>query len=271
MEIVEVLKYLLVGLVQGICEVLPISSSAHLMIVQALLGIGEEGLSFEVFLHLASLIAVLFYLRKKLIKLVKGFFCFIFNKEKREENRNNFNYCIYIVISTIPAVVAALVLDDLVAIDSLLIVGILLIVNAVMLYFISKFNKGTKHVSDLKWYNALIIGLFQVAGIVPGISRSGSCLMGTASQKLDKEEAADYAFILFIPAVLGAFVLDLDGISTILSSSYLLAYLGSFIIAGISTYFAFTLLIKIIRKGKIIYFSIYCLIVGAAVIISQLL
>lgn len=271
MDIIEVLKYLLVGLVQGICEVLPISSSAHLLIIQSLLGIGSEGLSFEVFLHLASLIAVLVYLRKKLYKLIKGFFVFIFFKDRRDETRKDFNYCLFIVISTIPAAIAAVVLDDLIAIDSLLLVGILLVVNAVMLFFVSKYNKGTKHVSDMKWYNALFIGLFQVAGIFAGISRSGSCLAGTASQKLEKEEAADYAFILFIPAVLGAFVLDLDGISSILSSSYLLAYLGSFIIAGISTYFAFTLLMKIIRKGKIIYFSVYCIIIGLAVIISQIL
>lgn len=263
----EVLKYILLGLVQGLAEVLPISSSAHLIIAQEILGISEEGLTFEIFLHLASLMAILVFLWKKFWKLLKGFFLYLFKKQ--EENKREFMYCWYIVISTIPTVIFTLVLKDLVdlASSTLWVVGLLLIINAIMLFFLTRIQ-GIRKEEDLNWKDALVIGCFQCAGIFPGISRSGSCISGAFARKIDKETAADYAFIMFIPAVVGATVLELTHISemTIVSSQIPL-YLISFIIAGLATYFAFKLLLTVIRKGKLSYFSIYCALVGTATII----
>lgn len=261
---IELLKYLLIGFVQGISEVLPISSSGHLIIVQHILNIGNEGLGFEIFLHLASLLAVLIFLRKRIVTLVKGFFLFIFKRE--EQYKKDFMYCLFLVISTIPAAIVGIFIKDLLEIKSLLMVGILLSVNATMLLILTRLS-GSKKVSEMKWHNALTIGLFQCAGIFPGISRSGSCLSGAFANKLSKEEAADYAFLLFIPAVLGAVVLDISSIGSLLASSEVYYYLAAFVVTFITTYFAFTFLLKIIKKGKLSYFSYYCYAVSLGVII----
>ena len=267
---IEVLKYILIGLVQGLAEVLPISSSAHLIIVQELLKISEDGLTFEIFLHLASLIAVLAFLWKKFWNLLKGFCLYVFKKQK--EYKTDFMYCLYIVISTIPTVIFTLALGKLVdlAASKLYVVGSLLIINAIVLFVLSRFS-GNRTKEDLTWKDALVVGLFQCGGIFPGISRSGSCLSGAFLRRVDKETAADYAFMMFIPAVVGATVLELTHISEInLVSSKIYLYLISFIVAGLATYFAFSILLKVIRKGKLSYFSIYCLIIGLATIIYSI-
>ena len=261
---IELLKYLFIGFIQGVSEVLPISSSGHLILVQHMLGIAEDGLAFEIFLHLASLFAVVIFLWKRIVKLVKGFFLYIAKRE--EQYKNDFMYCIYLVISTIPAIIAALFFKEFIETSSIFIVGILLAINATMLLVLTKF-KGSKKVSDMKWHNALTIGLFQCAGIFPGISRSGSCLCGAFCNKLDKEEAADYAFLLFIPAVLGAVVLDIGSIGTLLQSSNVVYYLLAFLVTFVTTYFAFKLLLTVIRKGKLSYFSYYCYAVSAITLI----
>ena len=266
----DVLKYILIGLVQGLAEVLPISSSAHLIIVQEILGVSEEGLTFEIFLHLASLIAIFAFLWKKLWNLIKGFCLYLFKKQK--EYKKEFMYCWYIVISTIPTVVFTLLLGDIIdqASSILWVVGLLLIINAGLLFVLPRIN-GTKKAEDLTWKDALVIGCFQCGGIFPGISRSGSCLCGAFSRKVDKETAADYAFIMFIPAVVGATVLELFNIKDmVIVSSMIPLYLISFIVAGVATFFAFKLLLTVIRKGKLSYFSVYCLIVGIATIIFGL-
>ena len=175
-------------------------------------------------------------------------------------------YCIYLVISTIPAVIAALFLKKYIESSSILLVGILLLVNATMLLVLTRF-KGTKKIEDMKWHNALTIGLFQCAGMFPGISRSGSCLSGAFVNKLDKEEAADYAFLLFIPAVLGAVVLDIGSIGALFSDPNIWYFLAAFVVTVITTYLSFKVLLTIIRKGKLSYFSYYCYLVGGITVI----
>ena len=264
---IKLFKYLFIGLVQGISEVLPISSSGHLILVQHMLNIGEDGLAFEIFLHLASLIAVVVFLRKRIWELLKGFCLFVF--KKRKENKKEFMYCIYLVISTLPAVVAAIFLKKYIETSSILLVGILLLINATMLLVLTRF-KGNKKIEDMKWHNALTIGLFQCAGMFPGISRSGSCLSGAFVNKLDKEEAADYAFLLFIPAVLGAVVLDIGSIGSLFVSSDIWYFLASFVVTLIATFLSFKLLLTVIRKGKLSYFSYYCYLVGGITVIYSL-
>ena len=268
---IDVLKYILLGLVQGLAEVLPISSSAHLIIVQEIIGVSDDNLTFEIFLHLASLIAIMIFLWKKFFKLIKGFCLYLFKKQK--EYILEFKYCWFIVISTIPTVIFSLLLGDLIDAASarLWVVGSLLIINAILLFILTRI-KGFRKEEDLTWKDALVIGCFQCGGVFPGISRSGSSLCGAFSRKIDKETAADYAFIMFIPAVIGATVLELTNISDmVIVSSQIPLYLISFIVSGIATYFAFKLLLTIIRKGKLQYFSIYCLVVGTITLIFGLL
>ena len=265
----DIIKYIILGLVQGFAEVLPISSSAHLIITSEFMEV-DNSVAFEVFLHLASLIAVIVFLRKKLWQLIKGFFGYIF--KRNEEYKTDFKYCLYIVVSTLVLVIFTLLFEDLVdfASNTLWIVGLSLVINGILLFLLTQI-KGIRKTEDLNIKDALTIGAFQCLGVFPGISRSGSCLCGAFSRKVDKETAADYAFVLFVPAMVGATVLKFAHIADmVMDSSMMGYYLLSFAVTLVTTYIAFRFLLMIIRKGKLNYFGYYCLLVGAAIFIYGL-
>lgn len=261
-QFIEVLKYIFLGLVQGLTEVLPISSSGHLAIVSNILGINDESIFLEVLLHVGSLIAVLVFLRKKLITLIKGFCSFVFKKNK--ECFHEFKYCMYLVISTLVVSIFTIIFSDIVdkATNQLFIIGILLIINSVMLFVLPRIQ-GVRGERELNYKDALVIGAFECLGILPGISRSGSCLCGAFSRKIDKSTATDFAFLLFIPAAIGALLLELLHINELTVSSNMIGlYVISTVVSMVMTYISFVWLLKFIRKGKLSVFAYYCLAVG---------
>ena len=260
-KFIELLKYLFLGLLQGIAEVLPISSSGHLQIANDILKIQDNSVALSVFLHIASLIAVFIYLRNELIVLIKGFFGFIF--KDKNLYKKDFMLVIYLCVTTLVLVVFTLILKSIGFESSpLWLIGICLIINAIMLFTFGKFT-GTRGIYDINIKDALVIGVFECAGSFAGISRSGSCLCGCQVRKIKKEDSAKYSFLLFIPAMLGATVLELTDLVYLFdNSSKIYLYLISFIVTFVTTYFAFAFLKKIINKGKITYFGIYCLIIG---------
>lgn len=266
-KLVKLLKYIVLGILQGICEVLPISSSGHLIIVSTILGVKEDNLAFEVFLHLASLVAILFFLRKRIKQMIVGCFFYLFKKDKQYQNE--FYYFIKLIIATIPLVLFTLVMKKLgYHTSSLLIVGICLMINA-MLLLLSKKRKLKSDKKEVSFKDALIIGAFQMLGLFPGISRSGSCLCGAFQQKIDKEKAKEFAFMMFIPSAFGAMVLEMENLKNLftLPSIDLAGYFIAFFLAMITTYISFQFLSKIIRENKLAYFSLYCILVGMIVII----
>lgn len=268
---VKLLKYILLGLIQGVAEVLPISSSAHLIIAQEILGVSNDSLTFEVLLHLASLIAILVILKKQLWRLIKGFYYFVFKGDK--EYKQDFKYLLLLIVSTIPAVIFALLFKNIITTLSgkLWLVGALLVLNGLMLLILTRVS-GFRKQEELNYKDAIVIGCFQCLGILPGISRSGSCLVGAFTRKIDKETAAEYAFLLFVPAVLGAVVLELSNFGEIITVSSDYIYYGiSFLVAMVTTYFSFKLLLSIIRKEKLSLFGYYCLAIGLAVVVYQLI
>lgn len=268
---IEYIKYIILGIIQGITEVLPISSSGHLIIFQEIFNIKNNDLTFEIFLHFASLIAIILFLSKPLIKLLKGLIIYIIKKD--HNYYNEFKYFIMLIISTIPIVIFTLIIKLLnISFNKLYIVGFCLIINSVMIYILSK-QKGDKDICNLTYKNALYIGLFQMIGIFPGISRSGSCYLGTSSQKLNKDDSTEYSFFLFIPSVVGAIILEYKNIFSIFSleQNLFFQYLTAFIITIFTTYFSFKFLLKIIKKQKIKIFSIYSLIVGILILIYSLI
>ena len=267
---IEILKYIFIGLVQGFAEVLPISSSAHIIIASEFVDI-DNSVAFEVFLHLASLIAVLVFLRKRLWRLIKGFCLYLFKKNK--DYKLEFNYCLYIVLSTLFLVVFTLIIGDFFDFvsNTLWIVGLLLCINGFLLFFLTQI-KGTRKEEELNYKDSIVIGLFQCLGSFPGISRSGSCLYGAYARKIDNQTAADYAFTLFVPAMVGATVLHITEISSMFTETSMLGYyILSFIVTLVTTYIAFKFLLAIIRKGKLNYFGYYCLAMGAAMFVYGLL
>lgn len=262
-----ILKYLILGVIQGFTEPLPISSSGHLRIFKSLFN--SEVLSdmnFEIVVNFGSLVAILILYRKELVSIIKDFFCYLKTKEKKYHT--NYKYAWLIVVGTIPAAIFGLFVKDFIEeYFTTKLVGLMLIITSVLLFMI-KDIKGKKEKKDMTYLDALKIGLFQVVALLPGISRSGATVVGGMKSNLTRETALNYSFMLYIPVSLASMCL---GVSDLVSSGTLnelfIPYLVSMIAAGIVTYFAAKLFIDIMKKGKLIYFSIYCFIIGLVVFI----
>lgn len=263
-------EYVILAVVQGIAEILPISSSAHLQIARALLGIGEPSIIFDIALHFASAVAVIVFYWKRLWQLASDSFTYIFKRDASKEPA--FRYVIMLVIATIPAGLLGFLLNDFIGslFGSLLAVGVFLMITGMVLY-LSQFLGGSKSKENISYIDALVIGLFQSIGLFPGISRSGITLIGTKVRQLKAEDAAEFVFILFIPLALAAGLLGLlDWTSSVQLLDGQWVIIAS-ILSGIVTYVSLTLLLAIVRKGKVFYFGYYTFLAGAIVIISTLL
>lgn len=273
-KIILIIKYIIVALVQGVGEILPISSSGHMVIIQSILGLKSEDLTFEIFLHFASLIAIILFFYKKIWLMIKSFIQYIFKKElrKNEEVKHNFKLCIYLVIATIPAGIIGVLLDDYIGayLSKMWIVGCFLLLTSAMLFIITKLNRERK-IEEMTYLDALVIGLFQCIGILPGVSRSGSCIVGGSSRKINQKDAAEFAFIMAIPIMLGSAIFSLEDIKIALENKDLfIPYIIAFIVTLIVTYISLKIFLKIVKKQKLTTFSIYCLVVGIISIVLGL-
>lgn len=263
----EIIKYIILGIVQGFTEPLPISSSGHLLIFKNLFNLNLGDLNFEIITNFGSLLAILFLYRKKIIKIIKEFFLYIKTKEKKYYS--NFKYALLIVVGTIPAGILGLLFKDKIELISSNVkyVGIALLITALALFIVKNIN-GKKDDSDITYKDAIKVGLFQAIALLPGISRSGATLTGALLCNIKKDKALDFSFMLYIPISLATMVL---GVSDLVSSpdvkSLILPYFLGFLFSMIVTYFALKLFIDIVKKNKLIYFVIYCLIVGTLVIL----
>ena len=269
-----IFKSIIYGIVQGLAEFLPISSSGHLAILHALLG-GEENLSFDVLLHLGTLIAVLIVYRKDVATLIVSFFTLI-----GKLFRGNFRYSTYsegerfvilVLIATLPLIPGALLDHYVEAVSgSMLAVGIILTVNSAMLYMSDKIKSGDRGLAEMKPKNALIIGLSQLVAVFPGLSRSGTTVTAGLTQKLDRLIAVKFSFIMSIPAILGACVLKLPEFVTTVGSeepALLLTYLAGALAAGIVGVASMKLLQFIAKNKNFRIFSVYSLAAGIFAII----
>ena len=272
---IELLKFILLAVIQGISEVLPISSSGHLQIVQEILGMDTSSLTVSIFLHLGSLVAMIVFYRKLIFSIIGNSAKYVFKaSERNETNKNALKLLFMIIIACIPAGLIGILFKS--KIESIfantIFIGINLIITGCLL-FLQKYIKGKKTLDTMNWLDAIVIGLFQAIGILPGISRSGITTIGGKVSKLQDEDAINFAFLLFIPVTLGTGLLEVVDIikgNLVLSSNDILLYIVGIIVSGLVTYIALSLLLKIIKKGKLHYFSYYCFAVGLAVIIWQL-
>lgn len=270
------------GIIQGLTEFLPVSSSGHLALLQAIFGndFGDNSLSFSVLLHLGTLLAVFIVYAKDIWELICSFFTLcgklIHKKHKLSDFTVSERMVIFVLIATLPLIPAAL-LDKLVAAISGYVwaVGIILILNAVMLYMSDRLAKENVYPEDVKPRNALFVGIIQVFAILPGLSRSGSTITAGLSQGFCREYAVKFSFILSIPAILGACVLELpDFISETASNgdtALFLTYLAGALAAMIVGILAIKLLIMISKKSNFRVFSYYCGAVGALALVFGLI
>ena len=267
----DLLKYIFLGFVQGITEPIPVSSSGHLLIFQKLIG-GMDKIDYGILATLTnfgSFIAICLIFKNEIIDLFKSFFGYLKNKDKKDYS--NYKYCWYIVLATIPAGIMGLVVTKLGFFDALeknvKFVGVTLLITGIFLFLIRNF-KGKKDKKDITLKDALTVGLFQVVALVPGISRSGSTMIGGMFRGLKRETAFNFSFMLYIPISIATTLLGFkDLISANLDINTIMLYLISTIVAFIFTYIGTKWFRKMVKEGKLIYFSLYCLIVGLLLII----
>lgn len=265
---VNLFKYLFLAVIQGFTEPIPVSSSGHLVIFKNLINSDVlNDLNFEIILNFGSLIAIVIFFFDDIMAIVKDFFAYIKTKDKKYYG--NFKYAWLIVIGTIPAGLLGLIFKDVIesALGGVKIVGFALLVTALFLFLIRKI-KGTKDDKDITYLDAITIGLFQAVALLPGISRSGSTLVGGMFRDLKRDAAFKFSFMLYIPISLATMVLGIkDLIETNISINLWMCYLVCMIVSGIITYFSTKLFNGIIKTGKLIYFVWYCIIVGSLVVI----
>ena len=254
----NILKSILLGLIQGITEFLPISSSGHLVIMQKVLGISEGQLTFNIFLHFGTLIPIVIIFWKDIKDI-------IFLKSEKK------HLIWFIIVGSIPTGIIGFMFEDFfeTLFSSALIAGFMLLITGLLLFFAEKIKGLGKNLDNFKSHNAFIVGVAQGMAIIPGISRSGSTIVACLFQKLKKEDAARYSFLLSIPAVGGANLLkiiDIFSQNYEVGISWFSIFIGT-ISAAIAGYFAIKYLLHILRKGSLIVFSYYCWVIGFIVIL----
>jgi len=235
------------GLIQGITEFLPVSSSGHLVIAQNIIPEFEQpGVLFDVVLHLATTFAVLYFFRTRLIELVKKYF-------------------LLLVIGTIPAVIVGLLLQDQIEIlfGSVRMVGFALLVTGIFNFYVDRITVKKDSISK---GNSFLIGIFQAVAIIPGISRSGSTIFGGVLSGVDRKKAAEFSFLLSVPAIIGANILQFIS-HPINGDLKPLFYVAGFIAAFISGLISIHLVFRSLAKRKFKLFSYYTFALGILVIL----
>ena len=262
---IEWLIYLFLGVLQGITEPLPISSSGHLLIARTLLNIGEMDVFFEVMVHFASFFAVVYLLKDKLIELIHGLWAFLIKKEK--ESKKEFDYVILLIVASIPVGIIGILarnpLKRFLDTNSILVVGLGLITTAGLLWSLKYLTASSNKTLGIK--DALFIGLFQAFAIIPGISRSGSTVAGGLYRKINIKDLFDFSFLLYLPVTFAAGVLE---ILSIQSREISWLNLGTaFVVSMIVTYYALKWFRSMAFQGRFKGFAIYCLSLGVLSII----
>ena len=256
---IEIIKYIILGIIQGITEIFPVSSSGHLTLFSHLLNVDLTNLTiFLMITNTGSFLALLLFFRKDIKDLIIGTYKFVFKKE--ENYKQDFEYVVKLVIAVIPIGVFGLLFKDMLP-EDLLSVGFALILTSGLLFYVYMV-RDIEWKKDISWKNALIIGSFQMFAVFPGISRSGITMSGGLIQKIELKKVLKFSFLSYImvsvPVMLLGFYEALNASESIHVIGYSLAFIMSFVFSLISV----RILYKYVKVKNLIYFAIYCLIVG---------
>lgn len=287
------LQSILMGLIQGVTEFLPVSSSGHLAIFKILFGVETNtGMLFDILLHVGTLIAVCVVYYKDIARLIIEFVkiiidlvhnvkSLILSLTKKEEaeyhqiiNNSYRKFVLLIIIATIPTGIIGFLGAELVAACSewLIVPGVCLLITACLLFISDRVPDGTKRPKQVTATNAFVIGICQGLATMPGISRSGTTIAACVISGFDRKFAVKYSFILSIPAILGALVLELKDIGDItLAAGELRNYLIGMVVAAVVGYICIKTLLVIVKKKKFTYFGFYCIAAGIVAIIGHFL
>ena len=271
------IEALILGIVQGLTEFLPVSSSGHLAIGKALFGIETADLSFEVAVHAATVLATIVVFWKDIVKLLEGLFRFKMNPETR--------YILLILLSMVPVFIVGVFCKDYVEGifgSGLLVVGIALIVTALLLFLSETLaarrgeipGQAGNDVEDGKqmdWKSALWMGLAQAVAVIPGLSRSGSTIATGLLCGVKKEEVTRFSFLMVLVPILGEAFLDVVDGDFSASTVGVLPLLIGFLAAFVSGLFACRFMIAMVKKARLKWFALYCALVGLACLISTMI
>ncbi|OEC84515.1 MULTISPECIES: undecaprenyl-diphosphatase UppP [Methanobacterium] len=272
-----IIQAIILGIVQGLTEFLPVSSSAHLVLVPPLINVNyanpSQAVAFDTLLHLGTLLAVIAYFWKDIIHIITGFFSSIwdifrgkFRTGLREDPSKRLVWLL--VIGTIPAALTGILLNKQfeALFNNYVAVGFFLLITGVLLWAAERVKTGHKEIKEVSFKNALSIGIFQAFAIAPGISRSGSTIAAGLFSGLERELAARYSFLLAIPTIAGAALVQVKDIGTGLEANTA-ALVSGFLAALIVGFLAIKLLLKLIKERTLMIFAYYCWIVGAVTLI----
>jgi undecaprenyl-diphosphatase len=257
----DILEAIILGIIQGLTEFLPVSSSGHLELAKAILGdtsVPEESLTFTVVLHFATALSTLVIFRKEIVEIFKGLLQFQWNDE--------FKFSLKIIISMFPAVIVGLLFEK--ELESffggkILLVGCMLLLTALLLLLADKAKNTKKEVS---FSNAVLIGISQAIAMLPGISRSGTTISTSVLLGVDRTRAAKFSFLMVVPLIFGKIGKDLLSGDLNFQSSEMIPISAGFIAAFLAGLLACKWMISLVKKSKLSYFSIYCAVVGSIAI-----
>ncbi|MEM1323486.1 MAG: undecaprenyl-diphosphate phosphatase [Bacteroidota bacterium] len=264
----EFIRSIILGIIQGLTEFLPVSSSGHLELAKFFMGdtsMAEQSMLMTVVLHAATALSTIYVFRKDIADIFRGLFQSPFKNGEFTLNEDH-SFALKIIISMIPAAAVALIFEE--AIESffdqqILLVGIMLLVTGLLLFLADRAKHTDQKVS---YSQSLIIGIAQAIAILPGISRSGATISTSVLLGIDRERAARFSFLMVVPLILAKMAKDLLEGDFALSSDVLLPMVAGFVAAFITGLLACTWMIKLVKQSKLSYFSIYCFIVGAIAI-----
>lgn len=278
------LQALILGIVQGLTEYLPVSSSGHLQLGQRLMGIDDGGLEFDVVVHVATVLSTIVILHKEVFWLFKGLFLPLKPagtppvSDPLSRFHGSQKYCIKILVSMIPIAIVGLLMKDWVeaAFNGLHVVPVCLLITALLLTFSFYYRPGEKQ--DISIKDAFIIGLAQACAVLPGLSRSGSTIATGMMLGVRKSELAQFSFLMVIPPILGEALLDFKHLFAP-SAKYLAEHgtaeaidpvvlLVGFVAAFVSGCFACKVMIALVKRCQLIWFALYCAIVALVALIS---
>ncbi len=260
----DILEAFILGLIQGITEFLPVSSSGHLKIGEAILGTPvEDNLMFSVAVHGATVLSTIVVYRNDILELIKGLFQFKWNEESK--------FSAKIIFSMVPVAIVGLFFKDyienLFESINLVFIGAMLMVTAALLFFAWRFKGGNREVG---YIDSFIIGISQAIAVLPGISRSGATIGTALLLKIDRAKAARFSFLMIIIPILGENILDLTKGNLTDSSIPVMSIITGAIVAFLVGLLACKFMIKIVTQGRLQYFALYCSVVGALTILFTL-
>ncbi|HEY4734208.1 MAG TPA: undecaprenyl-diphosphatase UppP [Gemmatimonadaceae bacterium] len=257
------LQAIALGVIQGLSEFLPISSSAHLTLLPWLLGWEDPGLAFDVALHFGTLIAVLWYFRMEWLALVKAAFGIITTGRVETPEKRR---VVYLIIATIPGAIGGLLLQKQAesAFRSPQIIAIALIVMGILLWVVDKAVDQRRVLGEMRWLDALLIGLSQVIALIPGVSRSGSTITTARGLRFDRESAAEFSFLMSMPIIAAAVILE--GPKALHEGGITNELMSGVVASAISGWLAISILMRFVSRHSYGIFAFYRIVLGIIVL-----